>query len=669
MNARILIAESDERKSDHLRRLLAPHYVVDAVADGESAIRAALADRPDLVIAELLLPGADGHEIVRRLRGETHTRSTPVILLCDTAIAAAKGGGHETPADDYLSRPFGSLELLMRVQSQLEMVRLRREGEERVMRILDGVTDAVQIVDERGRTVRYNAAWKALMGSRDVKAGDLVGQEFLQTPLAGPPDGPVARAFAAAMSARTESGAELFLPDFQRWFGYRFFPEEQGGLSIFVRDFTPQKQVEQALRLSEERRRLAVEAAQVYDWEFDRGTQRMIYGANVENVLGFALPADAAEAVALIHPDDRDAVSREYAESAKEGRTYLREYRFLHPVTHETIWVRSEGYHVRDASGASRFLGITQNITARKVAESAAMLLNEVSSALGRLNQPSEIRGLLGRTIGQWFAANRCMFIEVDEAAELVRVAHSWNAAGLAPAEGVYRMSEYVSDSLREELLRGHAVGVGDVARDPRTSLFAASYERDECRSFVAAPCRVHGKWRFLLTVTRGTPSAWSESDITLLHELATRIWLRLEQATYEEQLHVARERLEMAMEAAQIFWWEMNLTTGEVILSPNTSRIIGFTLPRGFPAMLELVHPDDRSTVKQWHASAMDGLGHLAGEFRLVPPGSKRPVWLSFQSARGPEGSDGHSRLFGITQNITDRKEAESLRAGHPTT
>lgn len=657
MNARILIAESDDRKGDHLLRLLAPHYEVERVADGTSAIDAALAGRADLVIAELNLPVADGHEIVRRLRAAPETKHLPTILLCDTAIDAATNATHEPAADDFLSRPFSSLELLMRVQSLLDMVRLRREGEERAMRILDGVTDAFVLLDARGRVLRHNAAFPRILGDNSVPPVGLIGSDFRTCPLMGTPDGAGSRAFAAAMATRAPACAEVCDAARQRYFNVRFFPEEEGGLCVFVRELTEEKKSRQALQDSEERRRLAIEAAGVYDWEYEPRAKRMIYSSNVEQVLGFALPDDSNASAALVHPEDRDDVAREYWESAQAGRTYLREYRMIHPKTGSIVWLRSEGYHVTDAAGNRRFLGITQNITARKSAEAASAIADEVDSLLGQMRHPAEIRQELARKLAHWFNATRCVFIEIDEASDIARVAHDYNATGAAPVDGVYRLPEYVSAALRDEMMSGQAVAVSDVSTDPRTALYASNYLREDTRSFLAASCVVHGRWKFLLTVTRSAPGIWSPGDAALLQTLASRIWMRIEQVTFEEQLHFARERLEMAMQAANIFWWEINLTTGSAVLSPNTSRVLGFSPPTDAPAMRECVHPDDRAFIDEAIAAGPMGGEHLSGVFRVINPKTKAVVRLSFQAAPAPDGLDGHSRVFGITQNITNRE------------
>lgn len=127
---------------------------------------------------------------------------------------------------------------------------------------------------------------------------------------------------------------------------------------------------EEALRESEERLRLSIEASNAFTWEINVQTNQSKFSANVRDVLGFTLPTDTREILALIHPSDSQTVLRE-ATLAIQGKKQLDvEHRIIHPQTGQAIWVRIQGVFIKDEhSSLSRLLGITQNITARKKME------------------------------------------------------------------------------------------------------------------------------------------------------------------------------------------------------------------------------------------------------------------------------------------------------------
>ena len=91
-------------------------YQVATAADGESGVAVAQAERPDLVILDLMLPGLDGFEVCRILRREM---TAPILMLTAKTGEVDKVVGLELGADDYVTKPFSMRELLARVRALL----------------------------------------------------------------------------------------------------------------------------------------------------------------------------------------------------------------------------------------------------------------------------------------------------------------------------------------------------------------------------------------------------------------------------------------------------------------------------------------------------------------------------------------------------------------------
>jgi two-component system, OmpR family, response regulator ResD len=114
---RVLVVDDDptvaEVVSGYLDRA---GYVVDRAGDGPDALARAAGHRPDLVVLDLMLPGMDGLEVCRRLRGQG---PVPVIMLTARGDEEDRVLGLEVGADDYVTKPFSPRELVLRVGSVL----------------------------------------------------------------------------------------------------------------------------------------------------------------------------------------------------------------------------------------------------------------------------------------------------------------------------------------------------------------------------------------------------------------------------------------------------------------------------------------------------------------------------------------------------------------------
>lgn len=124
---RILIVEDNADLADGLRyNLELEGYAVQVIGEGRAAIAAVIAAEPDLLILDLMLPGCDGYEVLRSIRGAG--ARLPVIILSARGEEADKVRGFRLNADQYVTKPVGLLELLERVRALLRRARAEAGG-------------------------------------------------------------------------------------------------------------------------------------------------------------------------------------------------------------------------------------------------------------------------------------------------------------------------------------------------------------------------------------------------------------------------------------------------------------------------------------------------------------------------------------------------------------
>jgi len=154
--ATILVVEDDPGIREGVEAaLVSEGYRVLTTDNGTEGLELGLTRDPDLIVLDLMLPGLDGYDVLRRLRADAV--ATPVLILTARGLERDKVKGFELGADDYLVKPFGLDEFLARVAARLRVWRRERgQGGEDRLRVGDAV------VDLDARTVTRGPAAAAL---------------------------------------------------------------------------------------------------------------------------------------------------------------------------------------------------------------------------------------------------------------------------------------------------------------------------------------------------------------------------------------------------------------------------------------------------------------------------------------------------------------------------
>jgi PAS domain S-box-containing protein len=142
---KVLVVDDNADMRNYLVRLLADQYYVVTATRGDEAFRIAFEERPDLVLADVMMPGMDGFDLLRSIRSDPATQTMPLILLSARAGDEARTEGMKAGADDYLVKPFSAREILARIGGHLELTRVRREAEQALKESRDRLAIALAI--------------------------------------------------------------------------------------------------------------------------------------------------------------------------------------------------------------------------------------------------------------------------------------------------------------------------------------------------------------------------------------------------------------------------------------------------------------------------------------------------------------------------------------------
>jgi two-component system OmpR family response regulator/two-component system alkaline phosphatase synthesis response regulator PhoP len=124
VKARVLVVEDEP----NIRELVCLHlglegYTCEGLGDGQAALRRTEADRFDLLVLDVMIPGLDGLSLCRAIRNGRTNRDVPILMLTARREESDKVVGLESGADDYLTKPFGVRELVARVRALLRRPR------------------------------------------------------------------------------------------------------------------------------------------------------------------------------------------------------------------------------------------------------------------------------------------------------------------------------------------------------------------------------------------------------------------------------------------------------------------------------------------------------------------------------------------------------------------
>ncbi|MGB5529718.1 MAG: response regulator, partial [Ignavibacteriaceae bacterium] len=128
----ILVVEDNADVREFIKDSLGSEFQIEEAANGEQGVRKAEQIIPDLIISDVMMPIMDGNELTRRLKNDEKTSHIPIILLTAKSEQQSKLEGLETGADAYLTKPFDSKELRVRINN---LISIRRKLQERYSKL------------------------------------------------------------------------------------------------------------------------------------------------------------------------------------------------------------------------------------------------------------------------------------------------------------------------------------------------------------------------------------------------------------------------------------------------------------------------------------------------------------------------------------------------------
>ena len=310
-----------------------------------------------------------------------------------------------------------------------------------------------------------------------------------------------------------------------------------------------------------------------------------------------------------------------------------------------------------------RLLVVSRDVTQRRQAEMNLGFLASISQDLVHSACVADMMRAVGAKMAAHLELSLCAFVEVNEAADEVVIAHDWHRDDVPGLIGTHRLHDFVGAEFIRTARAGHPIVVTDTANDVRTD--AATFAAMKIASFICVPLIRDGQWRFAVCLYRSVPSTWRDDEVTVTIEATARIWTGLERLRAEEGLRRSESRYRTLFESIDegfcILEKTVNPESGPVdfrVVEANpafemqsgVSDVVGRNLREKFPGASEIWYATFESVLQTGEP--------IRFEQELLPNGRVLEAYI-FRVEH-----DTAHRLAVVFKDITERRLTEkSLR------
>ncbi len=400
----ILIVDDNPANLNLLNKILSDAgYKVRAAISSKIALKAVELALPDLILLDILMPEMDGYQVCEKLKMSPTSKNIPIIFISALNEVIDKVKAFSVGGVDYITKPFQSEEVLVRIENQLRIQRLSkqlleqniqlqeelverqraeqalRESQSLLKGIIEGTIDQIAALDLEFRYIAFNSAYKAdflKIFGREIEIGTSLIDALSHLPQE--------QAKAVEMWSRALAGEEFTViqefgdSDRERNYyeiTYSSIRDPNGqriGASHIIKNVTDRIRAELALRDSERRLTFALVGAKAGCWELNPTTYQCVWSDENFKLLGYepeGCQAHYDNWINAIHPDDRERIDQYLKQVFADNSELALEYRVLLP--NDTVrWLRVMGQFIENEQGElSLIAGIQMDITERKQLE------------------------------------------------------------------------------------------------------------------------------------------------------------------------------------------------------------------------------------------------------------------------------------------------------------
>jgi PAS domain S-box-containing protein len=377
-----------------------------------------------------------------------------------------------------------------------------------------------------------------------------------------------------------------------------------------------------------------------------------------------------------IHPDDREFVASEWYTAAQENRPFYLEYRFQN-TTGQITWALGQAAAERGAAGEIiGYVGTITDISDRKAVEQALKIQRDFNQLIAEITSrfvdlsPTDLDAEIERTlqlIGEITQVDTSYLFIFDQEQDMVRMTHEWckpdYSRQIAKAQAIPQSGCPWSNALLKQREIIYVPYIADLP--PEAAIDQATWQHFNLTAVLVVPLIqksiVTG---FMGFASYSQAMDWEEETIRLLRVMGQTIANAQERTQDKYRLYVSEERLRLALAVTNQGLYDLNMQTGEAIVTPEYATMLGYdpsTFYETNARWIERLHPDDREPVANIYQAYVAGtLPEYKAEFRQLTQTGEWKWILSLGRIVSWDATGQPLRMLGTHTDISDRKQSE---------
>jgi PAS domain S-box-containing protein len=265
--------------------------------------------------------------------------------------------------------------------------------------------------------------------------------------------------------------------------------------------------------------------------------------------------------------------------------------------------------------------------------------------------------------LGQYLGASRCAYADVDADGDRFWIRSDFNAPGLISSVGEYSLSLF-GPRAAMDLHAGLPLVVHNVGEELAPGEGREMFHAININAIICCPLIKDGRLTAMMAVHQVEARQWTQSELSLVREVVERCWAHVERVGAEARLRESEERLRLAVDNADIGFWDVDLVTDTLIWPPRTKAMFGISadVPVTMQDFYEGLHPDDREqTTAAFLAAADPGIRALYDvEYRTIGKEDGTERWVAAKGRGVFDENERCLRVAGTAVEITSKRAAE---------